>query len=82
MSFAEEKGFNGKILECLDGALDTLGEGVKPSLYYRIEKTYNMRREAFVTKPLVIIDHLEQILGPTGSAVVERLMVREIRKAF
>jgi len=82
LSFAEEKGFNAKILECIDKALRNLGEGVQPAFYHQIEKKHNLPREQFVTKPIVIIEYLDELLGSTGSAILERLIVREVRKAF
>ncbi|MFI5419990.1 MAG: hypothetical protein ACHQ1H_03395 [Nitrososphaerales archaeon] len=69
-------------MECIDRALQTLGEGVQPAFYHQIEKKHNLPREQFVTKPKVIIEYLDELLGPNGSAVLERLIVREVRKAF
>lgn len=82
MAFADDKGFNGKISQCIDRALDTFGEGVKESLYYQIEKQYNIPKEEFVSKPAEIIEHLKKFLGATGSEFVEKLVVREIGKSF
>jgi hypothetical protein len=82
VAFADDKGFNGKISQCIDRALDTFGEGVKESLYYQIKKQYNVPKEQFVSKPAEIIEDLEKFLGATGSKFVERLVVREIGKSF
>ena len=82
LSFGEESGFNAKIFECIDKALDSLCEGVKPSFYHQIEEKYKLPKERFASRPLAIIEYLDRHLGPTGSAVVERLIVREVRKAF
>lgn len=41
-----------------------------------------MPKEEFASRPTEIIEHLQEILGATGSALVERLIVREIRKEF
>jgi len=82
LSFADEKGFNGKISECIEKALDSLGEGIKQSFYYQINEKYHLPKEQFASRPAEIIQHLEEILGPTGSSVVERLIVREIRIKF
>ncbi len=82
VSFADDKGFNGKISECIEKALDSLGEGVKQSFFHQIIEKYHLPREQFASRPAEIIEHLEEILGPTGSAVVERLIVREIRNKF
>ncbi len=82
MASADDKGFNGKICQCIDRALDTFGEGVKRSLYYQMERKYHLSREILATKPEVVIELLRLILGPTGSSLIERLVVREIRIAF
>ena len=82
MSFSIERGFNGKIFDCIDRALDTLGEGVKQSLYYQIENRFHIPRDEFASRSPEIIDHLKQILDIGGSSMLERLIVREIRKEF
>ena len=45
-------------------------------------KTSRAAKEQFAAKPLEIIERLQAILGPTGSSVVDRLIVREIRNKF
>ncbi len=82
MSFADDRGFNGEISRCIEKALDSLGEGVKQSFYFQIKEKYDLPKEQFASRPTEIIEHLEEILGPTGSSVVERLIVREIRNMF
>lgn len=82
MPIAQDKGFNAKIFECIDRGLGLLGAGVKESFYYRIEKEYHLPAEEFSTRPREMIDHLEAILGTTGSSFVEKLIVREIRNEF
>ena len=82
MAFAGDKGFNGKISQCIDRALDSLGEGVRQSLYYQIENKNHISRETVATKPEVVIEYLRTILGPSGSSIVEKLIIREIRRTF
>jgi hypothetical protein len=82
LSFPDEKGFNAKISQCIGRALDSLGEGIKQSLYYQIQQKYNLPREQITFKPREVIKHLEQILGATGSLFVEKLIIREIRNSF
>lgn len=59
-----------------------MGVGVMQSLYYRIEREYGLPREQMASRPEAVIEHLKDILGPTGYALVERLIVKEIRKDF
>ena len=47
-----------------------------------MEVKYKFPRQEFVTEPTLLLDHLKEILGPVGSSVMERLIVREIRTAF
>ncbi len=82
VAFAEDKGFNGKISQCIDKALDSLGDGIRQSLYYQISKKYKLPMEQIVVKPDEVIEHLQQILGPTGSSFVQKLIIREISNAF
>ena len=82
MASADDKGFNGKISQCIDRALDTFGEGVKRSLYYQMETKYHLSRQVAAVKPELVIELLRIILGPTGSSLIERLIVREIRITF
>ncbi len=63
-------------------SLDSLGEGVKQSLYYQIGKKYKLPIDQIAVKPEEVIEHLRAILGPGGSSVIERLIVREIRNVF
>jgi hypothetical protein len=79
---ADDKGFNGKISQCLDKALDTLGQDVKIAFYYQIEEKYHVPRGQIPTKPKEAIEYLRAILGATGYSFVEKLIVREIQKMF
>ena len=76
VSFADDRGFNGEISRCIEKALDSLGEGVKQSFYFQIKREDYLPKEQFASRPTEIIEHLEQIPVPTGSSVVERLIVK------
>jgi hypothetical protein len=82
LTHADEKGFNGKISQCIEAALDVFGQDVKISLYYQIEQRYHLSREQIATKPKEVIEYLRLILGATGSTFVEKLIVREITMMF
>lgn len=82
MAFADDKGFNCKVSQCIEKALDSLGAGVRQSFYFQIIEKHDLPREQFAIRPSEVIKHLEEILGPTGSSLVERLIVREIRTEF
>jgi hypothetical protein len=74
--------FNSKISDCFDKTLDLLGAPAKKSFYNQIKKRYNLSEEEFSVRPEEIIDHLSEILGYVGSSVMEKLVIREIRKEF
>jgi hypothetical protein len=82
LAFANDKGFNGKVSQCIEKALNTLGEGVKQSLYYQMERRYHLSKETFLVNPEAVIESLREFLGPIGSSLVERLIIVEIRKEF
>jgi hypothetical protein len=81
-SVKKDTGFNGKISSCIDKALDTLGSGVKQSFYYQISQSSRLPRDLLSFKPDEVIESLRQILGPTGSSFIEKLIVREISCEF
>ena len=82
MPTTEERAFNRKVFQCTDNALLTLGAGAKESLYFQIQEKYGLKKEEFATHPAELIEDLEKILGPTGSAFVEKLVIGEIRRSF
>jgi hypothetical protein len=82
VTFAHDKGFNGKIFQCIDTALGTLGEGVKVSLYFQVQEKYKIPKEELSSRSSELIENLHTILGTSGTSLVERLIVREITKSF
>jgi hypothetical protein len=79
---AAERGFNAKIFECIDKALGSLGEGVKQSFYHQMKERSNLTIDKFAMKPQDLIENLRQILGVSGSTIVERLIIQEIKSSF
>jgi hypothetical protein len=79
---AAEREFNAKIFECIDKALGSLGEGVKQSFYHQMKNRSNLTIDKFATRPKDLIENLRQILGVSGSTIVEKLIIREVRAAF
>ena len=79
---AAERGFNAKIFECIDKALGSLGEGVKQSFYHQMKERSNLTIDKFSARPQELIENLRQILGVSGSTIVEKLIMREIRTSF
>ncbi|HYB04606.1 MAG TPA: hypothetical protein VED17_09090 [Nitrososphaerales archaeon] len=77
-----EKGFNATIFQCIDRALNTLGENAKLALYYQIGSKLNLDAKQFPTRPLDVAESLHKILGDSGYVFIERLMIREIKVTF
>ena len=82
MPIPEENGFNGTNFDCIEKALNTLGVSVATSVLYQIEKRYQFPREEFASRPIDLVKYLRAFLGASGSAVVERLIVKEIVATF
>ena len=78
----EDKGFNGRIIDCIDKALDTFGPGTKATIYYQLREIHGLTSLDFQSKPNVMIDHLREILGVAGSSLIEKLIVKEIKASF
>ncbi|MHB1868023.1 MAG: hypothetical protein ACYCPP_03660 [Nitrososphaerales archaeon] len=82
MRIQEQKGFNGEIFICIEKAFESLGESVALSFFYQIENKFHFPREEFAAKPIEFMNCLKELLGNSGSVIIERLIVREIRSAF
>ncbi len=75
-------GFNEQIFACVDRALSKLGSGVALAFYYRIETQHNLSRKEIESRPMDFLHHLEDMLGPAGFSVIERLITKEIVSSF
>jgi hypothetical protein len=36
----------------------------------------------FQSRPSIVIDHLKEMLGKTGSSLIEKLIIKEIKNSF
>ena len=77
-----ERVFNGKIFQCIDQALGSLGEGVKQSFYHQMKERSQLTIDKFASRPADLIENLREILGVTGAAIVEKMLLREIDSSF
>jgi hypothetical protein len=77
-----ERAFNGKIFQCIDRALGSLGEGVKQSFYHQMKERSNLTVDKFAARPLDMVQNLRDILGVAGSSIVEKMILREINSSF
>ena len=78
----EDKGFNVQILQRIDRGVSNLGAGVREAFYYQIQERYGITSKDFVLDPDILIDHLKELVGRTGSSLIELLIIREIKLSF
>lgn len=70
------------IFSCIEKALKSLGDDVAVSFFYQIEKKFGLSRVELVSRPIEFINCLEQLLGVSGSKIIEKKIVQEIETAF
>jgi len=68
------------VIECVDRAMDVLGQESKKVLYYHLEKGFGVRRSDIVDRPQEFVNALRSIFG-TGAYVLEKAIVKEIQMA-
>ena len=73
--------FEDKILECVDIGMASLGKSVTKAIIWHIEQNSHLKLKDIPSKPNKFVEALEDILGP-GAAMVERMIVMEVKAAF
>jgi hypothetical protein len=82
-SIPYEKGFNATLFDCIDRALSSvLGRPAASTFYFAIEERSGLPEADFQKKPLVVLQHLKEILGEAGFNTIERSIVCEIANTF
>lgn len=71
-----------KILKCIDLALGCLGESVKRSLYYYLEKDFMLKKFDIPKRPEAFENALKMIFGEQGKKVIEKMILTEIKNKF
>ncbi len=71
-----ERGF----LTSMDEVLDVLGETSKRTIYYHLETTFSLPREAIPEKPEALAHALEVMLGKGGVLLQRRILTRYYEK--
>lgn len=74
--------FDAQIFECIERTLSTYGEDTKAALYYSFTLNYGVSKDALSSSPLQLGSSLQHSFGKVGGSIVERLIVREIGRAF
>jgi len=60
----------------------SLGPGAKAAIYFQLREIYGLTQKDFQSRPSIVIDHLKEMLGKTGSSLIEKMIIKEIRKSF
>jgi len=71
-----------KISECVDAALKKLGKNAGESIYYYLEKDFNLKKFEMSKKPEIFEKALTKIFGEQGAKTIEKLIIIEIRNTF
>jgi hypothetical protein len=69
--------FESFLLEAVDDGLSSLGESSKQTIYYHLEKSFNVRREDIPTRVNAFTQAIENIFG-VGANFVEVLIMKKL----
>jgi len=64
------------LLTSVDEVLDILGETSKRTIYYHLEKTFSLPREAIPERPEILSHALQAMLGKGGLILQRRILTR------
>jgi hypothetical protein len=82
ISLGFEKGFNPTLFGCIDIALASLLGGESVSVfYYAITASSGISSFEF-EKPLMVLQYLEKLIGPTGFRSMEQTIVTQVEITF
>jgi hypothetical protein len=70
------------LLQCVDRALDKFGSNTKQATYWALMTKEGLSSDRIVSNPEALSRILQDIFGVDGSRIVEKAIVKEIKKAF
>ncbi len=70
------------LLQCVDRALDKFGSNTKQATYWALMTKEGISSDRIVSNPQALSRILQEIFGNDGSQIVEKAIVKEIKKAF
>ncbi len=70
------------LLQCIERALDKFGSNAKQATYWAIMTKEGISWDDIIANPDPLMRVLAEIFGEDGSKLVEREMVKEIKKEF
>jgi hypothetical protein len=71
------KDFERLLLDAIDEGLSSLGESSKQTIYYHLERSFNLRREDIPTRIIAFTQAIENIFG-VGANFVEILIMKKL----
>ena len=70
------------LLQCIERALDKFGSNAKQATYWALMTKEGVSWENIVANPNPLMRVLSEIFGAEGSKLVEREIIKEIKKVF
>ncbi len=70
------------LLQCVDRALDKFGSNTKQATYWTLMTKEGISSDRIASNPEALSRILQDIFGNEGSKIVEKAIVKEIKKAF
>lgn len=70
------------LLQCVDRALDKFGSNTKQATYWTLMTKEGISSDRVVSNPEALSRILQEIFGVDGSKIVEKAIVKEIKKTF
>ena len=75
----KKKNFDEVLLEALDDALTSLGESIKHSIYFHLEKKFKLSKNEIPSRLKDLKEGLEKIFG-VGAQFIEILIMKNLYK--
>jgi hypothetical protein len=69
------------IVTCVDKGLEPYGSQVKQTVFWRISMSHGSLVNSLIADPAIFVNVLREIVG-SGSAAVEKSIIKELRQAF
>jgi hypothetical protein len=70
------------LLQCVDRALDKFGSNTKQATYWTLMTKEGISSDRIVFNPAALSRILAEIFGEDGSKIVEKAIIKEIKKVF
>jgi hypothetical protein len=79
---SSEPSIEQRILQCIDEALEKLGNSGRKTVLFHLKKNAGIKRKEIPRKPELFCRELDLILGKQGGASARKLIVKELLTGF